>query len=92
MALTTGQQTVLTTLRQFGQATDPALATYIHHMAEMDMSSSGVRTRRHELAQKGYVEPVAVKRMKSGRSSAVWSLTAKGRKAADKLTVAQVAV
>lgn len=90
MTLTTGQQTVLATLSEFGPATDAALATYVHHIASDDMSSSGVRTRRSELASKGYVEPVSTRKMKSGRNAAVWGLTASGKKAAKALSLVAV--
>lgn len=79
--LSRGQQTVLRALKDFGRADDTALAVYVHHVADADMSSSGVRSRRAELAWKGFVTVVGVKRTKSGRSAAIHAITKKGEAA-----------
>lgn len=66
---------------EFGQMTDVALAVYVHHVAEVSMSSSGIRTRRAELTrtEPPLLEVVGTHRMKSGRRAAVHNLTPEGR-------------
>lgn len=73
------QETVLRSLRSFGRASDEALAIYVHHMANSDMSSSGVRSRRAELTRLGYVGVVGAVGTKSGRTALVHAITPKGR-------------
>lgn len=81
MALTTNQKVVLKALRDFGKADDVTLAIYVHQLGDVDMSSSGVRTRRSELVRKGLVEVVGVRRMRSGRNAAIYAVNKTGRAA-----------
>ena len=86
--LTTGQSAVLKAFADFGPMTDVALATYVHHVADVDMSSSGIRTRRAELVRKGYLVATGVKTAKSGRAQAIHGLTKAGKTAAKTVSVA----
>lgn len=81
VALTRGQETVLSALGQFDRIDDAGLAVYVHHVADSDMSSSGVRTRRCELHRKGLVDIKNLKRTKSGRAAGEHGLTQTGRRA-----------
>lgn len=92
--LTTGQKAVLRAFHEFGDMTDVALATYVHHVSQENMSSSGIRSRRAELVRKGLVDVTGTKKMKSGRYAAVHGLTALGIKDARSLrrTEAKAAV
>lgn len=72
---------------------DIALETYVHHIADVPMSSSGIRTRRAELADKGLLKITGTKKLKSGRRAAVYGLTYNGaRKANSKAFAASQAV
>lgn len=82
MALTNGQLSVLAALDAFGKPMDDvALTTYVHHIADSPMASSGIRSRRAELVRQGYVAVTGSKRLHSGRKAAIHGLTSKGRKA-----------
>jgi hypothetical protein len=83
--LTDGQKAVLRAFRAFGAMDDVALAVYVHHVEDVDMSSSGIRTRRHELGLKGLLHAVGIKRAKSGRRATIWNLTPEGRIVARRL-------
>jgi|ERR1035437_4481938 hypothetical protein len=85
--LSPGQRTVLQAFADYGDLDDVGLSVYIHHVADKSMSSSGIRTRRCELARLGFVRVVGVKQTKSGRSEAVNGITAKGRLALNRRTV-----
>lgn len=76
--LTTGQSVVLRAFNEFGAMDDTTLAVYVHHIAEQPMSSSGIRTRRAELARKGLLTVVDTKKLKSGRRAAIHDLTVDG--------------
>ena len=84
-SLTNGQLTVLQAFHEFGPMTDMALTVYVHHTAGIDMSSSGIRTRRSELQSLGYVQGVGTRKLKSGRHAAVHALTGLGQQEASKL-------
>lgn len=80
--MTNGQFAVLDALSNYTKGLDDqGLAVHVHHIADNDMSSSGVRTRRAELASMGFVTPVGVKRTRSGRSAAIHAVTAQGKAA-----------
>jgi hypothetical protein len=83
-ALTDGQLAVLKAFHDFEPMTDEVLAVWIHHFANVQMSSSGVRTRRSELTKEGLVRPVGMKRTRS-RNAVVHDLTPRGRKLAERL-------
>lgn len=81
MELTKAQTIVLRAFRQVGDVDDSILADRVHHLA--DVASSGVRTRRHELYNMGLVRVVGTKKLRSGRTAAVYGLTYNGRRSAD---------
>lgn len=85
--LTDGQTAVLRAFFEFGPMTDVALSVYVHHVNEVPMSSSGIRSRRAELSRAGASRPaflhvIGTKRLKSGRNAAVHALTEAGQRAA----------
>lgn len=82
--LTAGQTAVLRAFHEFGPMTDVALSVYVHHVEEVSMSSSGIRSRRAELARatssRGpLLHAVGTKKLKSGRRAAVHALTDEGK-------------
>lgn len=81
MHITNGQQAVLEGFKTLGPCDDTALAVYVHHIADNNMSSSGIRTRRRELQDKGLVETVGSKLLPSGREAAIHNINADGKKA-----------
>jgi hypothetical protein len=83
-SLTDGQLAVLKAFHDFEPMTDEVLAVWIHHFAGVQMSSSGVRTRRSELTKAGFVTAVGEKKTRA-RKAAVHDLTPKGRKLAKEL-------
>jgi hypothetical protein len=85
-SLTKGQQAVLRAFSDFGAMDDTALTVYVHHIADVAMSSSGIRSRRAELARKGLLAVVGVKQLKSGRNAAIHGITRKGEQVAVLLT------
>lgn len=80
MHLTPGQQVVLQAFKDFGNMDDVALTVYVHHVAEASMSSSGIRSRRAELARKGLLNITDIKTAKSGRSMCVHGLSTAGKR------------
>lgn len=90
--MTPGQAVVLRAFAEFGDMTDVALATYVHHIADEPMSSSGIRTRRAELTRfvPALLEVVDTKVLKSGRRAAIHGLTDEGRKVALALGVESI--
>lgn len=97
-SLTDGQAAVLRAFYDFGRAMDDvALTVLVHHIEDDPMSSSGIRSRRAELARPTEDRPallrvVGTKRLKSGRNAAVHALTPAGERRARKLFGAQVTV
>ncbi len=81
--LTVGQTAVLRAFYEFGPMTDVALSVYVHHVSEVAMSSSGIRSRRAELVRSSLLHAVGTKKLKSGRRAAVHSLTSEGRELAE---------
>jgi hypothetical protein len=92
-SLTAGQAEVLKAFLDHGPMHDAELATFVHHHSPLTMSSSGIRTRRAELARLDppLLQAVGVRPMKSGRHSAVHGLTAAGKTAAESLYAAVAA-
>ena len=92
MHLTQGQRVVLRAFYEFGPMDDTALSIYVHHIADEPMSSSGIRSRRAELARltdeagNGLLRIVRTKKLKSGRRAAVHALTDAGYLLASELT------
>lgn len=73
------QAAVLAALREFGPATDETLAErYKARRLQVDwplQSPSGLRTRRHELTEAGYVEDSGrLEKLPSNRWSIVWQV------------------
>jgi hypothetical protein len=71
--MTTAQAAVLAVLKERGPLPDHALVPLVQHVYGQRMSSSGIRTRRAELADAGKV--IATKdqvKMPSGRMATVW--------------------
>lgn len=83
--LTDGQKAVLRAFYTFGPMDDVALSVYVHHVEDLEMSSSGIRTRRSELARKGLLAPYGTKRAKSGRHATIWALSPAAKPIARKL-------
>jgi len=67
---TRGQAIVLEAIRQLGAVTDERL---VRHLAGV-LSDSGVRGRRHELAEKGLVKVVGKGTTKHGNECSVWGV------------------
>ena len=80
-SLTAGQTEVLKAFLDHGPMHDAELATFVHHHSPLTMSSSGIRTRRSELAnmEPPLLQATGVRPMKSGRNSAIHDLTPTGR-------------
>lgn len=83
--LTDGQKAVLRAFHAFGPMDDVALTVYVHHVEYLDMSSSGIRTRRSELTDKRLLITHGTKRTKSGRLANVWTLNPAAKPLARKL-------
>ena len=88
--LTDGQKAVLSAFHGFGPMDDVALTVYVHHISDVPMSSSGIRTRRSELLRKGLLEVTGAKRLKSGRFAHVHGLTPAGKRLARALQKSRV--
>ncbi len=81
--LTEKQQAILTTLKAFGPLTDSELVdTYNReHARQINasliplQSDSGLRTRRHELAEAGLVRDIGKKKLPTGRQAIIWVAT-----------------
>jgi hypothetical protein len=71
--MTKSQQDVLGVIKQYGPMPDVALVPMAQHVANIHQSSSGVRSRRAELAAAGLVQIVGRQKLPSGRSAAVWA-------------------
>lgn len=70
--LTTAQAEVYTTLKKYGPLPDHALVPLAQHVATVHQSSSGIRTRRHELEDYGLVTEVGKVVTGSGRKAGVY--------------------
>lgn len=77
-SLTSGQTAVLRAFSEFGPMDDTPLAIYVHHRSNKAMSTSGIRTRRSELARLRLISVAGVKTLKSGRNAAIHGITARG--------------
>ncbi len=71
--MTISQETILAVLRKHGPLPDHALVPIVQHVAGAHMSSSGIRSRRAELAEQNLVKAVDTIKMPSGRRAKVWS-------------------
>lgn len=70
--MTAGQIAVLKVINDHGPVNDATLVPLVQHMANVKMSSSGIRTRRNELVAAGKLRQVDEVKMPSGRMAAVW--------------------
>lgn len=71
--MTAGQKAVLEAIEQYGPITDAALVPLVQHVANIKMSSSGIRTRRNELLGLMKIKQTGEIRMPSGRKAALWT-------------------
>lgn len=69
--LTPAQQEVLDALRTIGPNPDVVLVPVVQHIGRMHQSSSGIRTRRSELALQGRIRTTGQVRIK-GRNHLIW--------------------
>ena len=69
--MTAAQQEVLEVLRTTGPAPDVVLVPVVQHLGRLHQSSSGIRTRRAELANQAKVLPAGVVTIK-GRKHQKW--------------------
>jgi hypothetical protein len=72
MKMTKGQKEVLKMLKHHGPMTDQALVPLMQHLAPTHYSSSGIRTRRAELAELGKLKTKGRVKLPSGRYAVVW--------------------
>lgn len=70
--MTAAQNEVLKVIEDFGPLTDAALVPLVQHVANIRISSSGVRSRRSELVDAGLVSQNGEVKMPSGRMAAKW--------------------
>lgn len=72
--MTHSQEAVLAVLTKHGPLPDHALVPIVQHVEGHRMSSSGIRSRRAELVDQGFVVEVDDMKMPSGRRAAVWGV------------------
>jgi hypothetical protein len=71
--MTTSQEAVLAVLEKYGPLPDHALVPLCQHVSSLRLSSSGIRSRRAELADLGKVQATGETiKMPSGRFAHVW--------------------
>ena len=75
-AITATQNAILAVLDQLAGACDDSIARLYRGPRT---SPSGLRTRRKELFDRGYVEAVGTVKLPSGRRATVWGITEAGR-------------
>lgn len=74
ITLDTNQAAVYEVLRQYGPIADHALVPLAQHQMQVHQSSSGIRTRRHELSALGLVAQVGTTKTGSKRTAVVWGV------------------
>ena len=76
--MTMGQTSVYETLKKYGPLPDHALVPIMQHVVGDHQSSSGIRSRRNELSEKGLVVTDKKKiKMPSGRYALTWKVRKK---------------
>lgn len=70
--VTDSQAAVYDVLKEYGPVADHALVPLAQHMIHVHQSSSGIRSRRKELADKGLARLVATTTTGSGRKAGVY--------------------
>lgn len=74
-SLANTQRAIYTLLALDGPATDEELLYRWHERMAAPISPSGLRTRRSELVEMGYVKDTGCRRpLQSGRTATVWGL------------------
>lgn len=73
--LTAAQAEVYQAIEVYGPIPDHALVPLVQHMGRLHQSSSGIRTRRHELFSKLLIEPDHAVTTGSGRKASTWVIT-----------------
>jgi hypothetical protein len=77
--MTAAQRAVYDVLNQYGPMPDHALVPLAQHAANIHYSSSGIRSRRKELCDRGKVRDTGERiKMPSGRYAAVYSTVKEG--------------
>lgn len=72
--MTSSQRAVKEVLKAYGPFCDQVLVPVAQHVARVGLSSSGIRSRRAELAAAGEIVSVGSVKMPSGRSAVVWGV------------------
>jgi hypothetical protein len=72
IAVNDRQKAVYDVLKEYGPVADHALVPLAQHMIQVHQSSSGIRTRRAELVNKGLVSEVTQTTTGSGRKAKVF--------------------
>lgn len=72
--MTSNQKEVLRTLEVWGPMPDVALVPIAQHVMRSRQSSSGIRSRRAELARSGKITQIDEMELPSGRKAAVWAV------------------
>lgn len=75
--VTDSQAAVYGVIKQYGRKTglaDHALVPLAQHQLGVHLSSSGIRSRRAELARKGLLQPTNKIATGSGRKAQVWAV------------------
>lgn len=71
-SVTASQADVYNVIAAYGPLADHALVPLAQHQMSVHQSSSGIRTRRLELARKGLVREISATRTGSGRRARVF--------------------
>jgi hypothetical protein len=71
--VTASQTAVLAVLKEHGPLPDHALVPIVQHVYGKHLSSSGIRTRRSELANARKIKPKGKVKMPSGRFATLWA-------------------
>lgn len=75
VAVTDSQKQIYDTLKTYGPLPDHALVPLAQHVTQVHQSSSGIRSRRHELSDKGLVGDTGDRIvMPSGRKAKVYEV------------------
>lgn len=72
--MTRSQREVLEVLDVYGPLPDTALVPLAQHVGDVHQSSSGIRSRRAELASQGLVKQVDTITLPSGKTAKVWDV------------------
>lgn len=70
--VTDSQSEVYEVLKRYGPVADHALVPLAQHQLQVKQSSSGIRSRRAELAVQGLVKPSGTTKTGANRTAVVW--------------------